>query len=177
MCVLTGLVEERVDAVLVGDDADDTVVGEGVGTVSEETDGAEEVGNEDGLEDVELELAVRAGDRDGGVVAHDLRGDHGEGLALGGVDLAGHDGRSGLVLGERELAEAAAGAGAEVADVVGDLHERDGDDVEGARGLDDGVVGSETLKLVGVGLEGVAGDLGDLLGDLDVEALLGVQAL
>jgi hypothetical protein len=94
-----------------------------------------------------LELAVRAGDRNRRVVTHDLRGDHRQGLALGRVNLAGHDGRSGLVLGERELAEAAAGARGQVADVVGNLHERDGDRVERTRGLDDGVVGGKGLEL------------------------------
>ena len=96
----------------------------------------------------DLELSVRSGDGDGGVVSHDLAGDHGEGLALGRVDLSGHDGRSGLVLGQRELSESASRSGREVSDVVGNLHERDSNRVERSRGLDNRVVGSEGLELV-----------------------------
>lgn len=62
--------------------------------------------------------------------------------------LAGHDGRSRLVLGQLEFTEAASGTRSEVSDVVGDLHEADSDDVEGTRGLDDGVVSGKGLKLI-----------------------------
>lgn len=50
-----------------------------------------------------LELSVAAADRDGDVVAHDLSGDHGEGLALSGVDLARHDAAAGLILRQVQL--------------------------------------------------------------------------
>lgn len=94
-----------------------------------------------------LELAVAAGDAHGRVVAHNLSSDHGQGLALSRVDLAGHDAGTGLVLREGEFAQAAARAGAEVPDVVGDLHERAGDDVERAVSLDEGVVRGEGFEL------------------------------
>lgn len=94
-----------------------------------------------------LELSVRSSDGDGGVVSHHLASDHGQSLALSRVDLSGHDRRSRLVLGERELSETTSRSGSEVSDVVGDLHERDGDGVESSGGLDDGVVGGEGLEL------------------------------
>jgi hypothetical protein len=97
--------------------------------------------------ETDLELSIRSSDGDGGVVTHDLSGDHGEGLALSRVDLSGHDGRSGLVLGEGELAETASGSRGKVSDVVRDLHEGDGDGVEGTGGFDDSVVGGEGLEL------------------------------
>lgn len=208
------LVEELVNALLVGLDADNAVLGERAGTcgtnrvsavherivtlrtISKKTDGLEQVLDQDGLEDVELrknrgqqrssalqvdgthlKLSVRSSNRDGHVVTHDLGGDHGEGLALSGVDLSGHDGRSGLVLGEAELSKSATGSTSEVTDVVGDLHEGDGEDVEGARGLDDGIVSGKSLELVGSSLESEAGDLGDLSSDLGVESLAGVESL
>jgi hypothetical protein len=124
-----------------------------------------------------LELSLSASDRDGHVVSDDLSGDHRDGLALGRVDLTRHDRRSGLVLGKGELSKTATGTGTEVTDVVGDLVEGASDDVQGAGSLDDGVVGGEGFELVGRRLERETGDLGNLGGDLDVEAALGVEAL
>jgi len=83
--------------------------------------------NHYGLENVELEVALRAGETDGSVVAHDLHGDHGEGFGLRGIYLARHDGRAGFVFRKSEFAEAAARAGGEPANVVGDFHERSGE--------------------------------------------------
>lgn len=88
------LAHELVDALTVGLDADNAVLLERAHAISEETDGVKEVLDQNGLEDVELEMTGSTGDGDGAVVAHDLGADHGEGLALGGVDLAGHDGRA-----------------------------------------------------------------------------------
>lgn len=169
------LVHELGDSLLVGDDAVDAVDSERSRSVGNESDGLEQVGDHDGLEDVELELAGGTGVGDGGVVAENLAADHGQSLVLGGVDLTGHDGRTGLVLGESKLAVATSGSGTEVSDIVGDLEERNGNGVEGTGGLDNGVVGSKSLKLVGGGGELLAGDLGDLGGNSRVETLLGVE--
>lgn len=136
----------------------------------------QEVADHEGLVHIELELAVHAANGGGHVVAHDLRADHGEGLALGRVDLARHDAAAGLVLWEGELAEAAARAAAEVADILGDFCERGGEGVEAAVGLDDGVVGGESLELVRGGLEVCACHAGDFFGDGLGEALKGVDA-
>jgi len=62
--------------------------------------------------------------------------------------LSGHDGRSGLVLRKLELSETASRPGSEVSDVVRDLHQADGNGVEGTRGLDNGVVSGEGLELL-----------------------------
>jgi hypothetical protein len=55
--------------------------------------------------------------------AEDAAADHRQGLALGRIDLAGHDRRAGLVLGQDQFAQTRTGPGAEQADVVGDLEE------------------------------------------------------
>lgn len=47
-------VEDPLDRLLVGLDADDAVLGEGAGSIGEEADRLEEVLDEDGFEDVEL---------------------------------------------------------------------------------------------------------------------------
>lgn len=136
----------------------------------------QEVGDEDGFEDVEFKVALAAGEGDGGLVAEDLRAEHGEGFALRGVDFARHDGGAGFVLGEFEFGEAAAGAGAEEADVLGDFEERGCERVEGAVCFDDGVVGCKSFEFVGRGLEFVAGEGGDFGGDGFGEAGEGVEA-
>lgn len=127
--------------VLVGLEASNQVLLKGAHAVGQEARAVQQVADDEGLVDVELELAVHAANGGGDVVAHDLGADHGQGLALRGVDLAGHDAAAGLVLGESQLAEAAAGAAAQVADVLGNLGQRGGDGVEAAVGLDYGVVG------------------------------------
>lgn len=171
-----GLVHESADAALVGLETVDQVGAEAGHAVGEQTGRVQEVGDHDGLEDVELEVTLGAGEGDGGVVAEDLGAEHGEGLALGGVDLAGHDGATGLVLGELELGKTAARTGAEETDVLGDLEEGDCEGVELAVGLDDGVVGGKSLELVGCGDELGAGHLGDLLSNALGETLEAVQA-
>lgn len=167
--------QKGVNTLLIGLQAIHEVGTEAVHAVRQNADTVEQVADQDGLEDVQLELAVHATDGSGDVVTHDLSADHGKGLALGGVNLAGHDRRTGLVLGEVQLAETAAGAGAEVADILGDLEQRAGKGVQRAGGLDNGVVSSQNLELIGGGLELGAGHLGDLGGNSLIEALEGVQ--
>jgi hypothetical protein len=101
-------------------------------TSAEQADRVEHVVDDERLEHVELEVAAGGADADGDVVAEDLAADHRHGLALGRVDLAGHDRAAGLVLGDAELAEAAARAGGQPAHVVGDLHQRAGEGLERA---------------------------------------------
>lgn len=167
--------EQRANALLVCLEASNEVLLKAAHAVCEQTRAVQQVADHDGLEDVELEVALRAGKGSGGVVAKDLCADHGQGLALCGVDLAGHNGGAGLILWQLQLAETAAWAGAEEADVLGDLEEGDGEGVELAVGFDDGVVGGEGLELVRGGDELVAGHLGDFRGNVFGEALEGVD--
>jgi hypothetical protein len=148
------LVEQGRDPALVGLEALDQVRAEAGHAVCEKTRRVKQVRDHDGLEDVELEVTLAASEGDGSVVAEDLGAEHGEGLALGRVDFAGHDGAAGLILRELELGEA----------------------VELAVRFDDGVVGGEGLKLVGCGDELGAGHLGDFLGDALGKALEAVEA-
>ena len=73
---------------------------------------------------------------------------HGDGLALGGVDLAWHDGAAGLILRQRQLSQATAGAGAKESDIIGNLHDGAGNDIAGTRHLHHGVMAGQSLKLV-----------------------------
>ena len=119
------------------------------------------VENHDRLEDVEFEIALRTGKADGGVIAHHLHGDHGDGFALRGIHLARHDGRAGLVFGKSEFAQAAARAGSEPANVVGDFHERGGQRFQRAGGEDDFVVRGERSEFVGMRAERQAAEFAD----------------
>src|SRR5690606_6770858 len=107
----------------------DAVVGEADGRVGDQTDRLQEVVGRDGVVDVQLEVALRAGERQGGVVAEHLGADLGQGFALGRVDLARHDRRAGLVFRQGQFAQTRTRAGAQEADVVGDLEQRGGDRV------------------------------------------------
>jgi hypothetical protein len=157
------VVEEMVDAFAVRLDADDAMLHERTASVAQQPDRVQVIEDHYRLEDVELEVALRAGEADGRVVAHHLHGDHCHGLALGGVDLARHDGGAGLVFRQREFAQAATRAAAEPAHVVGDFHERAGERLERAAGHDERVVRGERGKLVRRGDEGITGELRDLL--------------
>uniref|UniRef100_A0A6B0VA16 Uncharacterized protein n=1 Tax=Ixodes ricinus TaxID=34613 RepID=A0A6B0VA16_IXORI len=160
------LVEQLGDAFPVGHDADDAVVGEGDAGVREEAYRAQDVGHHEGLEDVELKVAVAAAHCHRHMVAHHLGRHHGHRLALRRVHFAGHDAAAGLVLGQRELPESTPGSRAEEADVVGDLHEAAGNDIQGPGHLHHGVVRRQGLKLVGCRHKGKSCELGHFLGNL-----------
>ncbi len=122
-----GVLEVMIDLLAVGFNAADAVFDEAVAGIGEEFYGVQIIENDHGLENVELEIALRAGEANGGVISHDLHGDHSDRFGLRGIHFAGHDGRAGLVFGKREFAEAAARVGGEPANVVGDFHEGSGE--------------------------------------------------
>lgn len=170
-----GLVDNLVDLFSVGNDAFHAVQVEGLAGVTKQSDGVQHILDDQGLEHVQLEVTVAATDSHGDVVAYYLGAAHSDGLALGGVDLAGHDGRTRLVLGKGELTETATGAGAEEPNVVGDLHKSAGEGVQGPGEVHKRVLGSESLELVVSSSKGVAGILGQVLGNSLSETDVGVE--
>ena len=58
------------------------------GTIRQKSNRLEKVFDENGFEYIELKLAVRARDRNGGMVPHDLGCDHSQGFTLGRIDSA-----------------------------------------------------------------------------------------
>ena len=165
-----------VHLVLVGGDAHGALVGEGNDGFRQQPGGLQEVVGGNGHEHVQLEVALRSGHAHGHIVAHDLHGHHGDGLALGGVHLAGHDGGAGLVLGNVDLAQTVPGAGSQPAHVVGDLHHVAGGRLDGAVREHQLILGGQRVELVGGGDEILAGQLRYLRGHGFAEALGGVQA-
>ena len=164
------------DVVAARLDADDAIVGEADGGIREQADRLQHRVADDGLVDVELEMALAAGNRGGGVVAHHLGAHHGQRLALGRVHLAGHDGGAGLVFRQCQFAEARARARAQETDVVGDLEQAHGHRVERAGQFHHGVMGAQGLELVGGGLERQLGQGRHFLGEFFRKARLGVEA-
>ena len=68
------------------------------------------VSSHHGFENVQFKMAVGASDSNSHMIAHNLGGDHGDGLALGGVDLSGHNRTSGLVLRKWQFTEPTSGS-------------------------------------------------------------------
>merc|ERR1712203_183429 len=128
------LVEQPVDLLPVGLNAYHTVVSEGNTGVSQEADGAEDVGDHHRLEHIELKVAVGTTNGDSHMVAH---------------HLSSHHGAARLIFWQRKLSKAAPGTRAQKPDVVGDLHDAAGKHIAGARHLDHSIMGSQGLELVG----------------------------
>src|SRR6187549_818240 len=101
------------DALAIGLDAHRAVLAEAVAAVRDQACALQEVVREQGLVDVELEVAAGATEVDRHVVTEDLRAEHGHGLRLSRVDLAWHDRAAGLIFRDRNLAETAAGTGSQ----------------------------------------------------------------
>jgi len=128
------------------------------------------------LENVKFKVAVGASNGNCSVVAHDLSADHGNGLALSWVDLSWHDGRAWLILWERKLSETTAWARSEEADVICDFHKGHGEGVESTTQVDEGVLTSEGLELVGRSHEWVASLFLQVVSDCLSESGESVQA-
>ena len=126
----------------VGLDAVDALVGEHARDVGQQAQRLEQVAGHHRHVDVELEVALRATERDRGVVAEHLRRDLRDRLGHHRVHLARHDRRSRLQIGDEDLGEPGARTAAHPPDVVGDLHERDRVRAQHARELDERVAGA-----------------------------------
>jgi hypothetical protein len=92
-------------------------------------------------------LTVRASDRDGSVVTHDLRTDHGHGFTLSRVDLTRHNGGSRFVFGQGKFTKTTTRSGTKITDIVGNLHKRTSNGVESTMGFDNSIMGSKSFKL------------------------------
>ena len=110
-------------------------------------------------------MALATRHRDGGVIPHHLGADHGHGFTLGRIDLAGHDRGPRLVFRQGNLAQTRARAGAQQADVIGNLEQGYGDRVKRAVRLDQRVLGGQRLELVRCGDKVELGQAGHFLGE------------
>ena len=67
-------------------------------------------------------MTVGSSDPHRHIVPHHLGSDHGQGLGLGGVDFARHDGRTRLVIGNDNFPNSATGSGGKHPYIVADFH-------------------------------------------------------
>lgn len=86
-----GFVHVLIDLLQIWQNAFGAVQIEGVHRVSKQAGGFQKAADQNRHENIELEITLRCGKADGGVVAHDLHTDHGERFTLGRVDLSRHD--------------------------------------------------------------------------------------
>ena len=84
-------VHQFFDPRLIRLNAGDAIIGEADHGVGDQSNGLQQAVNHHRFEDIEFEMAIRSSNGNGGVVAHDLGADHGQGLGLRGIDFAGHD--------------------------------------------------------------------------------------
>ncbi|EMA65853.1 30S ribosomal protein S5 [Halorubrum kocurii JCM 14978] len=170
------LLDARLAVLLVGLQLRDEPLAERLGGVRQQRRRFEEVVCDDGLVEVQVDLAARGAGRDRGVVADDLLVDLVDRLGDDGVDLPGHDRGAGLVLGLLDLAEPVARAGGEEAEVVGHLVHAARDRAERAVRLGHRVVGGLRLEVVLRLAERRPGLVGDVLGGELRELGVGVEA-
>ena len=81
-------VKEFADPVAIGFNADDTVLSERIGTVSQQSDGSQDVGNHQRFENVQFEMSITAADGHSHVISHYLSGHHRDGLTLSWIHFA-----------------------------------------------------------------------------------------
>ena len=137
------------NALAIGLDADGAVFVEAGHAVRQQPHALQEVVRNHRPEHIELEVAGSAADVDRHVVAEHLAAQHGDGFALGRVDLARHDRGAGFVFRNADLADPAARTAGQPADVVGDLHHARGHGFQRAMGMDQRIAGRHVLELVG----------------------------
>ena len=118
------------------------------GRVGEQGDGVEDVVDDERAEHVQLKVPAHSTNVDGHIIPHHLRAHHRQRLALGRVHLAGHDGASGLVLRQHQLAEATPRPTSQPPEIVGNLVQRGSQRLEGAMKGDQGVTPTKGLEFV-----------------------------
>ena len=127
-------IQQPLNAFGVGFESLDAKTAEAGGCPTQQGNALEHVVGDQGLEHIELEVALAGPELHGGVVAHHLGRHHREAFALGGIHLARHDRRARLVFRDHQFPEPAPGPAAEPAHVIGDFHQRTGQHGEGAMG-------------------------------------------
>src|SRR5438034_6868037 len=99
------------DAFAVKLDTVDAVFDKSVTGIMQQPHRIQKIVDHHRLENVQFEIALRAGKPNGRVISKDLNRYHRDRLALCRVDLAGHDRASRLVLGQRDLTDPASWTG------------------------------------------------------------------
>jgi len=123
--------------------------GKGAAAVGEEFDRRENVVQHDRFIDVQLEVALRARERNRMVVSEHLDRHHRQRLALCGIDLSRHDGRAWLVRGNFDLPYTGPRTAGIPTNIVGNLQERPRKRAQHCAHAHHAIVRRERRKLVG----------------------------
>ena len=142
------LLDQRFNPFVVRLNARGTVLVETDHAIGQQANALQKVVDHHGPEHVEFEIARRPTHPNRHIVAHDLSAQHGHGLALRRVDLAGHDGRARLVFRDGDLAQPAARPAGQPTHIVGNLHQTDRQPLERAVSLHQGIAAGQGFKLV-----------------------------
>ena len=170
------LIHELGNALTVGLNTNNAILVERIASISQKVDGVQDIADDQGLENIELEVTTGASNSHSDLVAHNLSTDHGKSFALSRVDLARHDGAARLVLRKGELSETASRTRSEEANIISNLEKRSSNSVEGTVKKDKSVLSSKRFELVRCGLEFEASFLSEILSNLLGEPNIGVQA-
>ena len=128
--------------------------------IREVEEGVEKVEGKDRLHDVQFELPVFDGQCQGKVIPNDLVAGLVEDFGNDRIDFAWHDRGTGLAGGHLQFIEAAARAGCHETDVIGNLDEGKGNDLERAGDIGKAVCRIRRVDQVVRCLEGEAGQPG-----------------
>ena len=139
-------------------------------------DALQQVEDQHGFHDVQLELPGLGGQADGQVVSGHLKRHLIHDLGHDGVDLAGHDAAARLPRRQLQFTQASAGAGRHQAQVVGDLAHVQHADLQGGThgGVRVGVL--RGVDQVWGRRDGMPAQLGEVLHDAPDVLRVGVQA-
>ena len=144
--------------------ANDTEIGQDTARIRQEVDTLKELVGDQREKGIEFQIPRRTGLGDGGVVCGHRDTGLYHGLGNHGVDLAGHQGGSGLSGGQAQLSQAGLGAGAHQPEVAADLDQVRGACVEDATHLDEGVMILGGIDQVFSTGESHPGDLFEMFG-------------
>ena len=152
------------------------IVGEADCGIGHQTHALQKIIGHHRIIDVQLEMALAVGKGERRIVAEDLHADLGHGFALGGIDLARHDGGAGLIFRQRQFPKAGTRPRTQQSNIVGDLEQAGCHRVDGAMAEHHGVMGRQGLELVGRGGERHAGNGGNARGHHLVETDGSIEA-
>ena len=141
--------QQIVDAAGVGLHATHTMLRKAAHAIGQQANTLQHVVRHHRAKHVQFKVARRTRNTHHRVVAQHLRRDHGQRLALCGIDLARHDRRTRFIGRQAQFTQPSARATAQPAHVVGDFHQRAGQSAQAAMRLHHGILAAQRCKLVG----------------------------
>ncbi len=171
--------DSLIDRLLVRLDAINATDGEDLGAVAEQRYAFKKRDGRQWHRKVEFHQgtgATHSADGEGYVVAGDTHGHLHDGFHEHWIDLARHDGGTGLYLRQFELSDSASRATAHQADVAGDSGQAHGNRVQVTMGIHDAVAGCLRFEVIRCFTESYTGLLAQFAADHLAESRMGIDA-